>query len=68
MAAEGVQSHRERRLQQWQEEDRAYVEPSKAEMRQHYKSAGGSKGGKLKGKSGKGGVKTGSEADGGLWD
>jgi uncharacterized protein YgiM (DUF1202 family) len=41
---------------------------TKTELREWYKSQAGTKGGKIKGKTGKGGVKTGSAGDGSLWE
>lgn len=60
----GIQTAQQIRMQQWKEEEEAGF--SKQEMRDYYKS--GAKGGKFKGKREKGGVKTGSAADGGLWE
>ncbi|PWN52007.1 hypothetical protein IE53DRAFT_385622 [Violaceomyces palustris] len=64
MSEAGILTATEWREEQWrsQHEERW----SKNEMREHYKSF--SKGGKLKGKSAKGGVKTGSANDGSLWE
>ncbi|KAN0064761.1 hypothetical protein ACQY0O_001818 [Thecaphora frezii] len=52
------------RRQQWDEQEQP---ATKEEMREYYKSAT-NKGGKVKGKREKGGVKTGLQGDGGLWD
>jgi hypothetical protein len=65
LAEQGVQTAAARNEERWQAEQGQ--EWSKADMREYYKTAG-NKGGKLRGKSGKGGVKTGSMADGGLWE
>jgi hypothetical protein len=59
----GILTTQEARMQQWQHEQDAQW--SKQEMRDYYKS--GARGGKFKGKREKGGVKTGAEGDGGLW-
>lgn len=60
----GIQTAQQIRMQQWKEEEEAGY--TKQEMRDYYKS--GAKGGKFKGKREKGGVKTGSAGDGGLWE
>lgn len=65
LAEQGVQTAAARNEERWQAEQAQ--EWSKADMREYYKTAG-NKGGKLRGKRNKGGVKTGSEADGGLWE
>ncbi|KAK0534627.1 hypothetical protein OC834_001815 [Tilletia horrida] len=66
LASEGVITNTERRQQQWAEAAQLAQTTtySKTERREHYKSQG-SRGGKVKGKTGKGGVKTGQES---LWD
>ena len=63
MANAGIQTATEFRMNQWEQESNAAY--SKAEMREYYKA--GNKGGKVKGKTGRGGVKTGLAGDGGLW-
>lgn len=64
----GLITHSEKREQEWkiqkEEQEKGY---SKDEMRDYYKGLG-NKGGKVKGKKGKGGVKTGSVDDGGIWE
>ncbi|TKY89308.1 hypothetical protein EX895_001839 [Sporisorium graminicola] len=60
----GILTTHEARMQQWKQEEDAQW--SKQEMRDYYKS--GPKGGKFKGKREKGGVKTGTAGDGGLWE
>ncbi|KAL9935105.1 hypothetical protein V8E36_006181 [Tilletia maclaganii] len=64
LAAEGVLTNTERRQQQWAEASAGQAGHTKAELREHYKSQG-SRGGKVKGKSGKGGTKTGYDS---IWD
>ncbi|CAD6890238.1 unnamed protein product [Tilletia controversa] len=63
LAAEGVLTNTERRQQQWSGEASS-AGYSKTEMRGHYKSQG-SRGGKVKGKSGKGGTRAGHDS---LWE
>lgn len=63
---EGIKTPREMREDEWNSQES--VGYSKGEMREWYKSQAGSKGGKIKGKTGKGGVKTGMANDGGLWE
>ncbi|KAE8267549.1 hypothetical protein A4X09_0g4796 [Tilletia walkeri] len=65
LAAEGVLTNTERRQQQWSGEAvSSQAGYSKNEMRGHYKSQG-SRGGKVKGKSGKGGTRAGHDS---LWE
>lgn len=61
---EGIVTPSEMRQEEWAQQDDTTF--TKDEMREWYKSQGGSKGGKLKGKRGKGGAKTGAD-DGSLW-
>jgi hypothetical protein len=63
---QGVKTHREMREEEWNSQENAGY--SKTEMREWYKGQAGSKGGKIKGKTGKGGIKTGSAGDGSLWE
>lgn len=63
---EGIRTPRDIREEEWNSQES--VGFSKGEMREWYKSQGGTKGGKLRGKTGKGGVKTGSANDGSLWE
>ncbi|KAJ1026755.1 hypothetical protein NDA16_002052 [Ustilago loliicola] len=60
----GIMTTHEARMEQWKQE--ADAQYTKQEMRDYYKS--GAKGGKFKGKREKGGVKTGTIGDGGLWE
>lgn len=62
---EGIKTASEQRQEEWREQEQQGY--SKEEMRDWYKEQGGTKGGKLKGKRGKGGQKTGAN-DGSLWD
>lgn len=62
----GARTAAVRNEEKWTAEEQS-SQWSKTELRDYYKSQG-TKGGKLKGKSGKGGVKTGSREDGGLWE
>ena len=66
LADAGLQTTRDMREQQWAQEQ-AQIGYTKNEMREYYKSAT-NKGGKVKGKRAKGGAKTGSVGDGGLWE
>lgn len=63
---EGIKTPKEIREEEWSAQES--VGYSKGEMREWYKSQGGTKGGKIKGKTGKGGVKTGLANDGSLWE
>ncbi|UZJ52467.1 hypothetical protein CBS101457_001787 [Exobasidium rhododendri] len=63
---QGVKTHKEMREEEWNSQEN--VGYSKTEMREWYKGQAGTKGGKVKGKTGKGGVKTGSAGDGSLWE
>ncbi|KAK0555953.1 hypothetical protein OC846_001505 [Tilletia horrida] len=63
LASAGIMTNTERKQQQWAESE-SQTGYSKAQLRDHYKSQG-SRGGKVKGKSGKGGVKTVEES---IWD
>ncbi|PWN44547.1 hypothetical protein IE81DRAFT_10205 [Ceraceosorus guamensis] len=65
LADAGIQTAKDRNEERWQAEENS--EWSKQDMRDYYKNQG-SRGGKLRGKSGKGGAKTGSANDGGLWE
>lgn len=65
MRDEGFKTVSDLRQDEWREQEHQGY--SKEEMREWYKAQGGTKGGKLKGKRGKGGAKTGTE-DGSLWD
>ena len=62
---EGIKTASEQRQDEWREQEQQGY--TKEEMRDWYKQQGGTKGGKLKGKRGKGGSKTGAD-DGSLWD
>ncbi|MCO5598603.1 hypothetical protein L7F22_052700 [Adiantum nelumboides] len=62
---EGIKTASEQRQEEWREQEQQGF--TKAEMRDWYKEQGGTKGGKLKGKRGKGGSKTGVD-DGSLWE
>lgn len=62
---EGIKTASEQRQDEWREQEQQGY--SKEEMRDWYKQQGGTKGGKLKGKRGKGGSKTGMD-DGSLWE
>ncbi|PWN34979.1 uncharacterized protein FA14DRAFT_132908 [Meira miltonrushii] len=62
---EGIKTASEQRQDEWREQEQQGY--TKEEMRDWYKEQGGTKGGKLKGKRGKGGQKTGAN-DGSLWD
>ncbi|EPQ30381.1 uncharacterized protein PFL1_01907 [Pseudozyma flocculosa PF-1] len=64
MQERGILTAHEFRMEQWKAEQESGS--TKNEMREYYKSAG-NKGGKVKGKRAKGGVKTNAEGDGGLW-
>ncbi len=64
---QGVQTASVQRQEQWRKEAAAAEEYSKKEARDWYKQQG-ARGGKVKGKRQKGGVKTGSAQDGGLWE
>lgn len=65
---EGIKTPNTVRQEQWAAQDEASsVGYSKNEMREYYKSQG-TRGGKMRGKTGKGGHKTGSVGDGSLWE